>query len=136
MSHYQRVSVKALENVNPKILQKAVKRMGKDYSIKMLKDVPGAAKGFGAGNAVLMKGNIPTTIGFNIKTTANGKHPMDIIGESYRSGFASLGEFRNELIKNYSVVNVQETAIANNYREVSSRVEEDGTVVLRYEVAA
>ena len=136
MSHYQRLTMKVLDNVDPKILQKAVKRMGKDYSIKMTSQVKGVAKGLDGANAVLMKGDFPTTIGFRIMTTKEGKHPMDIIGESYRSGFSNLGEFKNELIKNYSVVNVQEMAVTNNYKEIENHVEEDGTIVIRYQVAA
>lgn len=73
MSHYERLSVRVLDNVNAKVLQKAVKRMDASYNIKMTNQVTNAIKG--NGNAVLMKGDIPTSIYFDIRTTKDGRHP-------------------------------------------------------------
>ncbi len=145
MSHYMRLAVKGFGNVKASYLKKALKMMDASYDVKMIKNVDGARPSAvyskngdyaGTTNAVLMKGEHPTSIQFLLARTDNGKVTLDVFGEDYRSEYGSLEKFTQTLRRNYSLVNVEEAAITNNYRELQRHQEEDGTIVLRYEVAA
>lgn len=133
MSHYAVIRCHALDDVKAKTLQKALQRINKSFSMKMLKDLKQPIPALG-GNAVLMQGSNPTSIRMRIEQNEKGKVGLTLCGEFYRSGF-DLQSFSQELQKNYNAVKVEEFAKTENLQPLYRKVEEDGEIVMRFRVA-
>lgn len=124
MSHYRTISVEALSDVKPAMLGKALKRMNKGYSTKMVSE----------NECVLLENGEKTLIHLNLK--ANGsKVGLTVVGEFYHSGY-SPDDFVKELSKNYTEVKIEEIAKAQKMTPVNRTVKANGDVVLRFSVAA
>lgn len=134
MSHYATISTHALDDVNMKTLQKAVKRINSQFSVKMRKDLKVNVPAMG-GNAVLMRGSNPTSIRMNFVTGRKGKTSLSLTGEFYRTGF-DLQSFTDTLAKQYNCVRVEQFAKAENLKPLYRKVEENGDIVMRFKVSA
>ena len=133
MSHYATISCNCLDDVKAKTLQKAVKRINSQFSVKMIKDIKTPIPSLG-GNAVIMKGNMPTSIRLDLYAKEDNKVGLALCGEFYRTGF-DLKSFSDELQKQYNSVKVEDYAKEENLQPISRKVEENGEIVMRYRIA-
>lgn len=134
MSHYATINCKALDDVKAKTLQKALRRINKEFSVKMLKDIKQTIPALG-GNAVLMKGNTPTSIRMRFTQKEDGKVGLDVCGEFYNTGF-DPHSFTKELCREYNGVKIEDFAKSENLQPMYRKVEENGDVVMRFRVSA
>lgn len=135
MSHFATLKVRALDDIKGATLQKAIKRLNKNFEIVMKKDFKGDLPMYGGFNAVVLNGGKPTTIQMNLeKDRETGKIGLTLGGEFYRTGF-DLDTFRTKLSIAYNSVKVEDYIRKANYEPLYRNEEEDGTVVMRVRVA-
>ena len=132
MSHYATLTVKALDDVKPALVSKALKRMNKGYTVEMLSKHP-TIPSFGANNAVVMLDGAPTNIRMNF-TQKENKISLSVAGEFYRQK-TTLDDFVNSLKNQYSQLKIEEYAKAQNMTPLKRTVKENGDVVLRFRIA-
>ena len=132
MSHYATLTVKALDDVKPALVSKALKRMNKGYTVEMLSK-HSTIPSFGNNNAVVMLDGAPTNIRMNF-TQKENKISLSVAGEFYRQK-TTLDDFVNSLTNQYSQLKIEEYAKAQNMTPLKRTVKENGDVVLRFRIA-
>lgn len=133
MSHYATIKVDALSNVNAKTLQRAIKRMDKSLSVRMLSSLREKVPAFGC-NAVLMKNDLPTTIRMNFQQEEKGRTSLTVAGEFWNTGYEPE-QFTADLARNYNCVKVEDFAKAEHLQPMYRKVDENGDIVMRFRVA-
>lgn len=135
MSHFAKIKVHAMDDVNGKTLKKAIKRLNKNFDIVMKKDFKGQLPAVNFGNTIVLNQGKPTTIQMELKKNKEtGKIGLTIGGEFYRTGFDHK-TFSTKLATAYSTVKVEDFIRQENYEPLYRNEEEDGTVVMRVRVA-
>lgn len=130
MSQYVTVSCKALENVKPAILRKAVKKIDRMLDVKPSSSIEKKALKI---DATLYQGKTPTTIGFSFTKKEGGKVGMTVRGEFWHTGFEA-NSFITDLCKNYTLVQVEDVIKQENQQILSQKVLDDETLEIRVAV--
>lgn len=133
MSHYATIKVNALDNVNAKTLQRAIKRLDKSLSIRMLSSLREKVPAFGC-NAVLMKNDIPTTIRMNFQKEEGNRTSLTVAGEFWNTGY-NPEQFTADLAKHYNSVKIEDFAKAEHLQPMYRKTDENGDIVMRFRVA-
>ena len=132
MSQYVRINCEVLENVNAKLVGKAVAQVEKGLTLEPTMKHKGILRKniVKDTDSVVCRNGCPIGIGFKLEQN-NGKPKLKIIGDFWRSGFEQH-DFTNKFCFNYQQLAVQQMQKKTGMTLIRQQQEEDGTLVLRY----